>query len=142
MLVLVSAPPPSPRPLAAAFLLGALLLLWLVTRLLARHASKPAVLWCMAGYLGLIHLVALAGLLTGQLFADSFPQLTLLTFPFSLSVSTGPYIPGFATLRDLGTNYVRYISLFGTMNSLILGGFLAFVVPDRTASRSQRQREP
>jgi hypothetical protein len=48
-----------------------------------------------------------------------------------MSVADGEYIPGFGTLAGLWSNYVRYIVLFGTMNSLMLAGFLTLILPGR-----------
>ena len=132
-----------PRRAAAVFLLLSLLGVWLLFRFLARYASKPGVVWGVAAYLACLHLISLGGLFAGPLFGGGLPQLPLFTFPFSMSVANSMSMSGFGPLDDLAANYVHYIVIFGTLNGLLLAGFLALVIPPRRLARPQgRSRQP
>lgn len=120
-----------PRGYAAAFLLIALVLLSLLCRWLAARVRRPAAVWGAGAYLALVHLVCLAGLLTSSNFDSGLAPLTLLTFPFSITVANDHYLPGFDTLPALTSNYVRYVLYFGGLNTLLIGAFLLLVVPTR-----------
>ena len=102
--------------------------LTLLCSFLAARTPRPLVLWSGCAYLGLLHLVCLYGLLTSPRFDTAFAHLTLLTFPFSMSLEDTAFPQGFATVAGLASNYVRYVVCFGGLNTLLLMGFLSIVL--------------
>ncbi len=112
-----------------------LVALFFVCRFLAARTPRPAVLWSGAAYLGLLHLICLYGLLTSTRFDTALAHLTLLTFPFSMSLEDTAYPQGFSTMAGLASNYVRYVVCFGSLNALLLAGFLSIVVRSRSEPR-------
>ncbi len=96
------------------------LLLVAVAFLRARRSRYPSLLYVSAAYMALLHGVWIAGLLQRDSFASGFAFLTLLTFPWSVSVSTNMTMAGFDTLRHLALNYGRFVLGFGGLQCLLL----------------------
>jgi hypothetical protein len=115
------------REWAIPFLVALLGLSLLLCRYLAARTPRPAILWVAGAYWSLLHLIYLYGLLTPDRFAGALAPLTLCTFPMSLG--EGVFPQGFVTLADLAANYVRYVVCFGGMNTLLLAGLLALILP-------------
>ncbi len=128
-----------PRSYATAFLLVSLAWSLLLCRFLAARTPRPAVLWGAAGYWTLLHLICVYGMLGSQRFEGALAQLTLFTFPWSMSLADTLFLQGFATLPDLAANYVRYVLCFGGMNALLLAGLLVLVLPDRGVARPGKE---
>ncbi len=119
------------RAVALAFLIAALLAVLLASRFLSLRSSRPVAVWGAGGYLALLHGIAIFGLATGTRFDTALAQMTLCTFPFSMSLFDTNRMQGFATPHDLAVNYVRYILYFGGLNAMLFAGFLVIVVPSR-----------
>ena len=114
----------SPRLLASLFAALILLLLLSLALLRARHSRYPALLYTCAGFLTLLHAVWIAGLLSSRLFESGFATLELLTFPWSAGVIFDMTMAGFGTLRELLTNYARFVLGFGGLQCLLLTLFV------------------
>ena len=112
-----------------------LVVLLFACRLLTSRTPKPAVIWGAGGYLALLHVVSLYGLLTSTRFETALPTLTLLTFPFSASLGDTAFPQGFSTVAGLASNYVRYVVCFGSLDALLLVGLLSTVTRSRMKPR-------
>lgn len=126
-----------PRYVAAVFLAAVLLGICLLCLWLTHRSARPAVVWGSCGYWALLHVVALAGLLTSTQFETAIAPITLLTFPFSALVAENHWLPGFATLPGLAANYVRYVVWYGGLNTLLVWWFLAAVLPRPAGLRTK-----
>ena len=102
----------------ASFLVGFLLIAAALLR--ARRSRYPALLYTCAAYMVGLHAVWIAGLRARDSFASEFALLTLLTFPWSASVSTNMAMAGFDTLRHVTLNYARFVLGFGGLQCLLL----------------------
>ena len=129
----------APRGYAAAFLLVALLGILALCRWLAARSRRPAVVWGAGGYFAFLHLLSLVGVLTSTLFDGALAQVTLFTFPFSLLAADGRAGAGFGTLSDMTTNYLKYLVLFGGLNTALIAVFLTLVLgPGRKVPQHRR----
>ncbi len=114
----------TPRILASLLAAAVLLLLLPAFLLRARHSRYPALLYTSAGFLALLHVVWIVGLLSSPLFESGFATLELLTFPWSVAVIFDMTMGGFGTLPDLLTNYARFVLGFGGLQCLLLTLFV------------------
>jgi hypothetical protein len=122
-----------PRFWAAAFLAIPLAAIPMNCRLLAARTQKSAPVWAAGGYLILLHLICLYGLLTSTRFGTAFAQLAICTFPGSALVTDTLTMRGFGSLGDLAINYVRFVCFCGGLNALLIAGCLW---PDGAGGRS------
>lgn len=90
----------------------------------ARHSRYPSLLWVCGAYMLLLHMVWIAGLLAGGMFASGFATLELLTFPWSMAVVWNMALAGFDTTSGLLLNYARFVLGFGGLQCLALTLFV------------------
>ena len=113
-----------PRGIAAlvALAVGCLLLFFIFLR--ARYSRYPVILYTCGGYMALLHLVWIVGLLTSHYLENGFATLELLTFPWSMAVIFNMSMAGFTVLPELLLNYARFVLGFGGLQCLLLTLFV------------------